>query len=285
MSVRSVIGECYLTLVCRVLRRRLGSWFVDRFIYGPKLFPHSVAREAIRAGCRMNLDLHEQVSRMIYFLGSHEPAETALVQRILQPDWVVIDVGAQIGFYTLLVAHMLDPDRGRVYSIEADPGTYLRLRQHILTNKLHHVTATNRAIGEASGTVALYPGPNHNTGLSSIFDRGRGVAPVSVRQITLDQLVQEYGLRRCDLIKIDVEGAEAAVIQGGLETLRRFKPRLLLELNASMLERAGTCPSAIAEALSGLGYTLYDVDHMQREVTEECLVSTEFMNVYAECPA
>lgn len=285
MTVRSFIGECYLTVVCRVLRRRLGSPFVDRFIYGPGLFPQSVAREAVRAGCRMQLDLHEQVSRMIYFLGSHEPMETALVERILQPDWVVIDIGAQIGFYTLLVAHKLDPSEGHVYSVEADPRTYQRLRYHVMTNELHHVTVTNRAIGETSGMVDFFPGPSHNTGLSTVLDRGCGAVPTTVSQITLDELVHEYELRKCDLIKIDVEGAEAAVVNGGLETLRRFRPRLLLEFNAAMLERAGSSPTDLATTLQQLGYKLYDLGCTDEPLTLDRIGSTEFMNVYAECPA
>ena len=115
---------------------------VDRFIYGPGLFPHTVEREAVRFGCRMRLDLHEQVARMIYFLGSHEPKETALIERILKPDWVVIDIGAQIGFYTILAAGKLDSKTGRVYSVEANPVTYQRLQHHVTTNELHHVTVT-----------------------------------------------------------------------------------------------------------------------------------------------
>lgn len=285
MSLRSFIGQCYLTAVCRVLRRRLGSPLVDRFIYGPELFPCPAEREVVRVGCRMRLDLHEQVSRMIYFLGSHEPTETALVERILQPDWVVIDLGAQIGFYTLLVARKLDPSLGRVYSVEANPGTYQRLRYHVMINELHHVTVINRAIGETSGPVDLFPGPGHNTGLSSVLDRGCGVVPVTVSQITLDELVYKYGLRRCDLIKIDVEGAEAAVVNGGLETLRRFRPRLLVELNAPMLERAGSSPTDLAKTLHRLGYELYDPGCTDEPLTLDRIASTEFMNVYAECPA
>jgi len=285
MNVRSKIGEWYLTIVCRVLHRRLGSRLVDRFIYGPGLFPQSVTREAVRAGCRMQLDLHEQVSRMIYFLGTHEPNETALVERILQPDWVVIDIGAQIGFYTLLIAHKLDPSMGRVYSVEANPRTYQRLRYHVMTNELHHVTVMNRAIGEESGTVDLYPGPDHNTGLSSVHERKRGIVPVTVSQITLDELVHKYGLRRCDLIKIDVEGAEGGVLRGGRRTLERFKPRLLIELNKPMLERSGTSPATLAVSLSDLGYKFYDVANGRCEIGMDAIAATEFMNVYAECPA
>jgi len=285
MSLRSFVGECYLTVMCRWLHRSLGSPLVDRFIYGPDWFPVAVDREAVRAGCRMRLDLHELVSRLIYFLGSHEPAETALIERILGPDWVVIDVGAQIGFYTLLVAGRLDPGRGRVYSVEANPSTYERLRDHVTTNGLYHVRVINLAIGETSGMIDLYPGPSYNTGLSSVLNRGCGVGPVTVRQVTLDELVLKQGLQRCDLIKIDVEGAEAAVINGGMETLRRFRPRLLVEFNASMLNRAGSSPSDLAGTLQGLGYALYDPRCTDEPLTLDRVRSTEFMNVYAECSA
>jgi len=284
MNVRSWIGEWYLTFVCRVLHRRLGSRLVDRFIYGPGLFPQSVTREAVRAGCRMRLDLREQVSRMIYFLGTHEPNETALIEQMLQPDWVVIDVGAQIGFYTLLVARKLDPSMGRVYSVEANPGTYQRLRFHVMTNELHHVTVMNRAMGESAETIDLYPGHDYNSALSSVFERERGVVPVTVSQITLDDLVHKYGLRRCDLVKIDVEGAEGAVIRGGLKTLERFRPRLLIELNRPMLARADTSPQTVAEMLAEFGYKLYDVDDGRREIGGDRLASIDFINVYAECP-
>ena len=146
--LRSTAGTLYLHLVCGLLHRRLGSPWVDRFIYGAGLFPRSHLRETTRFGYRMQLDLHDQIGRMIYFLGSHEPLETERVRDLIRPDWVVMIVGAQIGFYTLLAARRIDPQQGHVYAIEPNPSALDHLRHHVWLNDVPHVTVVPEAVGD-----------------------------------------------------------------------------------------------------------------------------------------
>jgi len=276
-------GELYLNLVCRVLRRRLGSPWVDRFIYGPGLFPSHVVREVNRFGYRMRVDLHDQIGRMIYFLGSHEPDESDRVRAMIQPDWVVVDVGAQIGFYTLMSASRIDPHRGHVYALEPNPKSLEKLRYHVQINDLSHVTVIPKAVAAERGTATFYPGPEHNTGLASRFDRGYDATPITVEQTTIDDLAAEHGWTRLDLLKVDAEGCETAVIAGAANTLERFKPVLLMELNEPMLTRAETSGVALVQRLRELGYSLREFDNDERELSDDDIRSSEFLNVVAMC--
>jgi len=279
--VRTRIGEIYLGVMCRLLRCRPGSRWIDPYIYGSGLFPRSVVREVTRFGYRMRLDLHDQIGRMIYFLGSHEPAESQYVASLIRPDWVVVDVGAQIGYYTLMAARNVDAQRGHVYAIEPNPSSLEELRYHVWANDLPHVTIIPNAVGRADGAAEFYPGPAHNTGLASRFDRGYDNPPVRVEQTSIDQLAEKYGWWRLDFLKVDAEGCEAAVLAGASETIARFKPLLLLELNEHMLRLAGSSFADVVRRLRALGYSIREsgVDH--RELTDEQICARRFLNVFA----
>jgi FkbM family methyltransferase len=229
----------------------------------------------------MQLDLHDQIGRMIYFLGSHEPLETERVRDLIRPDWVVMIVGAQIGFYTLLAARRIDPQRGHVYAIEPNPSALDHLRHHVWLNDVPHVTVVPKAVGDRGETIHFYPGPSHNTGLASTFDRGFDTPAVLVEQTTIDHLADEFDLDRLDFMKVDAEGCEAAVLEGASRTLRRFHPTLLLELNDRMLRRAGASSRKIVTALQDLGYRLFESTGDDTELSLDAVTRCAFLNVLA----
>jgi FkbM family methyltransferase len=282
MNVRSIVGEFYLRFVCRFLKSPLRSRLVARWLYGPGLFPTNKVRYAMRGGMWMKLDLHDQVSRMIYFLGSHEPEETEFLKRIIQPDWVVIDVGAHIGYYTLLVARFIDRKLGHVYAFEPNPATFEVLRHHIKINNLAHVTVLNVALGASTGQIELFLGPSRNTGMASMFSRESGQEKVCTPITTLDRFVNTNNLKSIDLIKMDVEGAEVEVLEGARNVLGSYVPRLVLEVNAITLARSGHRPRDLVLLLRDYGYTLFRIDRPGAEITLNEIEASEFANVYCE---
>lgn len=230
----------------------------------------------------MALDLHDQVSRMIYFLGSHEPEETKFIKSVVQPDWVVFDVGAHIGFYTLLIAGIVDSSIGHVYAFEPNPGVFDILKRHIEINKLGHVTAVNIALGASIGQIEFFLGPSNNTGMASVLPRDSGKRNIVTSITTLDTFVSANNLRRLDFIKIDVEGAEVDVLEGARNAIKSYLPRLMLEVNAIMLARSGRDARNLVLFLRDFGYALFRTDRLGAEITLKEIESHEFVNLYCE---
>ncbi|MHC4543150.1 MAG: FkbM family methyltransferase [Planctomycetota bacterium] len=230
----------------------------------------------------MRLDLHDQISRMIYFLGSHESEETQFIKRIIQPDWVVVDIGAHIGYYTLLAARIIDRKLGHVYAFEPNPGTFEILTHHIKINDLAHVTAHNMALGASVGQIEFFLGPSRNTGMASMFPRKIGHGKVATQITTLDRFVDTNNLRCIDLIKMDVEGAEVEVLEGARNVLASYLPRLVLEVNSVMLTRSGHRPQDLVLLLRDYGYALFRMDRSGAEISLNEIEGAEFVNVYCE---
>lgn len=153
-------------------------------------------------------------------LGSYEPEQTALFVRHLRPGGTFLDVGAHVGFYTLLGSRLVGSDGG-VWAFEPDPTNAHHLREHVRINRLANVHVEEAAVAAEEGSARFGGGSGSGTG--RLTDAGK----VSVRTVTLDDVCERHG-RDPSAIKIDVEGAETAVIEGGTRTIRRARPVIFL---------------------------------------------------------
>jgi len=125
---------------------------------------------------------------------------------------VFVDVGAHVGKYTVKVARQM-ADKGRVVSIEPDPGNFSALKTNIELNKLTNVHAFNVACWNKSEELSLYQSPSGSTVISSVKEKVSNHF-VKVKGVKLDDILENLGIDDVNLIKIDVEGAEEEVIQG-----------------------------------------------------------------------
>lgn len=184
-----------------------------------------------------------------------------LLAPLISDDAVVFDVGAHAGQYTKLFAHLAR--HGRVYAIE--PQSYARriLRTAIRFNRLRNVEILPIALGAAPGTATLTipvkASGSYGFGLAHLgpHTRSGGAETESVAVTTLDALATTLGLTRLDFIKADIEGWEQAMLEGGRATLARFRPVLLIEVNAEHLARAGGSVAALWRLLTELRYRAY----------------------------
>ena len=232
--------------VFRPLRFPGKARLLERFV------PGKGERFANIFGSNMRLDLSDHGQRWIYF-GTFERAETRLVKAWLRPGMTVVDVGANVGYYTLLAASCVGT-AGRVFAVEPSPYAHNLLCEVVARNALAQVVTLQAALGSAAGEGVLYSPPAGNHSPSMVpSDRQRGTM-VPVR--TLDACLLSWGVDQVDLLKIDVEGFELQVLAGALDSLRAGRIcALLCELNDWWLRRAGGSAEELYRFLESSGFS------------------------------
>lgn len=213
----------------------------------------------VEPGVRMLLPGNDLVSRIILETGSWEPASWLAIQQHLGRGATFVDVGAHMGYFSLKAATAVGPT-GRVIAIEPHPEMARTLRDNIQASGATVVTVEPSACSDSVSTLELFSAPESNSGCSSLSrinaSQNGGVgASYIVPTCPLDTIIKESNISRVDVVKIDVEGAEFQVLQGAQETLARFRPVLLVELDDRLLKSMGTSVVEIIGFLRGHGYS------------------------------
>lgn len=156
------------------------------------------------------------ISAFIGRFGYYEIGTTRIFERILKPGQTVVDVGANIGWFTLLAASLVGP-KGKVYAFEPEPLSFSLLEKSIRRNSYGQVLTSQVAVSARLGLATLHLSPNDNMGLQSTSrDFGAGAMPV--QSVSLDEALPDS---KIDLLKADVEGGEPAVFDGAKGLLRK----------------------------------------------------------------
>lgn len=196
------------------------------------------------------------VSNQIYWRGwtGYEPETAPLFFRAATRARVTMDVGAYVGFYTLLAAHA-NPC-GQVYAFEPLPQPFERLCRNVSLNRLSNVHCVNSAAGDVDDVAELFYAATTmptNSSLSAQFVQGAPqVCSRRVPIIRLDSFVQANGIDCVDLMKVDTESTEPSVLRGAIEALRRHHPMIFCEV----LPGCGT-EAPLEQILRPLGYRYY----------------------------
>ena len=203
------------------------------------------------------------MSRRLREEGTWEPYESSLVLDLLQPGDIFVDVGANIGYFSLLAASVVG-EEGAVFAFEPDPDNYRLLVANAELNGMAHcITAVEAALSDVSGEGQLYLSLD-NLGDHQVFV---GDDPRDSLSITLCQGSAYLAgrLERLDLVKVDTQGAEYQVIAGLMPLLANLasKPKLIIELTPHALRQAGASGRALIELLATLGQPMWIIDHTQ----------------------
>jgi FkbM family methyltransferase len=247
----------YATLLRNVARS--GPQFRGKQRLLNLLCPRDSARQFDVFGFSMALDLRESIQRDV-FLERYELKETALVRRVLQPGMTIIDVGANVGYYTALASSIVGA-HGTVLAFEPSPYAYSRLMEWIHRNGVRQATAFNIGLGGYDGTLDLYVPPesygNHDPSVVEYCSR---MDRINVPLRRLESVLDELNCRRVDFMKVDVEGYEPNVFRGCEEFLRAGNVRYLLcEFNDVLLKMAGSSASELERYLRELGFRVIEV--------------------------
>jgi len=201
-------------------------------------------------GCPMQLDLQSEKD---YWLGTYEPDLQAALERFIQPGMVVYDVGANIGYISLLLARRVGPG-GQVYAFEALPANQARLRANLaLGDPEGRVTLVPAAVVETSRPVKFLIGPSGGMGKaegSAGRDEYGYPETVEVEGLSLDDFVYQSGNSPPQAVKLDIEGGEVLALPGTRRLLTEARPLVLMELHGPEAARAAW------EVLRAAGYRL-----------------------------
>jgi FkbM family methyltransferase len=227
--------------------------------------PFVAALPGSTSGLRFECDLRNALAREVFFAGTYEPQETALVASLLGPGATFVDVGSHWGYFSLRASDRVGP-AGRVVAIEADPRIFAVLERSRDLNPRAPITAIHAAAAGEPGELELdgFDEAQPNWGVSrvvsgSIATRG---PRFRVRAARLDDLLDDLGVGVVDLVKMDIEGAEASALRGMRRGLAegRYR-RVLLELHPEALAAQGCDAADLVAALVEAGHRVWTIDH------------------------
>ena len=183
----------------------------------------------MRGGYEMRLRPgSDPYERTMFVTGVYEPATLALLDDTLRPGDTMVDVGANLGLMALHAAGLVGSN-GKVIAIEAHPAYYKRLSANVARNGLINIEAINAAAGATPGHATIIDVPSVNIGRSSLIDPGSTGREAGVARVdTLDAMLAGA---KPSFIKIDVEGFESQVLQGGKRVLNEARPIICMEVN------------------------------------------------------
>lgn len=215
-------------------------------------------------GATMALHLPDLIQENILLSGYWEPAISSYIANALKPGDVFIDIGANVGYYSLLASHLVQ-NNGLVYSFEASPSIFTQLTENLAINAAHNVRAQQIAIGNRAEEVWIWSAPQGNIGHSTIManvaENDGHSREARIECAPLNQLIDPRHLLSARLVKIDTEGAERLVIEGISAQLGDFsnETEWLVELSPAYLENGKSDSDWIFEAFANAGYAAFKV--------------------------
>ena len=248
-------ADWYNPDLCVQLRRCLWEHFAERDGEETVILPWHL-------GTRLCMHLNNDLSRQIFIAGCTEPNEFTFVDRFLTPGMTFVDVGANEGVYSIFAARRVGPN-GLVWAFEPSERELARLRRNMEYNALN-LRIFAAGLSDSGRHADLNVAESRYAGLNTMgkipYEGVHIARTETVQLLRLDDVVSNDALSRLDLIKIDIEGGELAMLRGAVETLRRYRPVVIFELLRPALASQNASPEEVIEFLQMQGYALYQFD-------------------------
>lgn len=214
-----------------------------------------------RGDAKFRCFLREHMGGQIFFRGSYSSGQLPILERHLNERSVFLDLGANQGEFSIAAARIAK--HGKVIAFEPVAEYRERLLENVRLNQFTNIVAVPVALGDSEGSVPIYDveqeffDGTRNEGVTSLFaaeGRNRPREYVKVRR--LDDVLNEMGVSRVDVMKLDIEGAEWAALRGATTTIQQCRPILILEIGRETCRAAGYEAESFAAWIQGLGYRL-----------------------------
>lgn len=200
------------------------------------------------------------------FGGSYEPMVTDLVKREIKENNIVLDLGANIGYYTLLFSKLVG-DKGKVFAFEPDPENFALLKKNVDMNEIKNVVSEQKACSKKTGKTFLYR--DQSPGRHTIYNRPDGTKYVQVEVTSLDDYFKNFK-KNIDFIKMDIQGSEGAVFQGMSSILKKNqKIKMVIEFSPWRLKMFDFDPKEFLETVISHGFKIYNINEKLHKIQED----------------
>lgn len=231
---------------------RSAAYVVNRFILRrPRLLA-----KADHFDLRLRVRTDDVIGRHIYKYGAHEPETTDFLKRTLevQEGDVILDVGANIGWYSLVLDRIAGATRADIYAFEPDPENYALLGENRALNAAQHVHPVPLGVSDTAGSFELHLFGGSNRGRHSMLPIHEG-GTIEIRTTTLDEFWEQekLGDRVPRFLKMDIEGHELSALRGAENVLARC-PMVMLEYSPRYMSAAGIEPAGLLDFMTAHGY-------------------------------
>ena len=207
-----------------------------------------------RGGLTWGLHLENYLDREIFLHGEFESRTTELVREFVKPGMNVLDVGANFGYFTLILARLVGPT-GRVFAFEPTRAYRERLLWHLKQNDVtDRVVVLDYGLSDKDETRVIHIGDSSATLHPAADEAAKGSETIRLRP--LDRVADELALPRIDLVKVDIDGHEPFFLAGAKEFLAARRPALVMEFSQNNLATFGSDVVALKDQLERLGYEL-----------------------------
>lgn len=178
-------------------------------------------------GGKIFLNLNESKNMILRAYNKYETDKVNLFKKLIKPGATIIDIGSNKGYFTFIAAKLLK-NNGKVFSFEPDPTNCHWIRKSISENKYSNIILIPVGIYNTNSKTTFYKGDK--SGHHSL-KKDRGLGNITINTKTIDSLLEEENIQRVDIIKIDVEGSEVEVLEGGKNTLNNHAPIIILDIH------------------------------------------------------
>ena len=268
MNFKRIVIPAYLKCIKYFSRgHNLGKYSIIRKIV-KKTESMLKSDFTIVQGNKMFLDKWDSLDLSIN--GVYNEFDTKLIKEQVKSGYRVIDLGANIGYHSLLFAKLVG-ESGSVYSFEPEPKNFELLKKNIIVNKFQNIISEPHAISNTNSNCNLYVG-RFSSGGNLICEPRKPERfekkPIIIQTIILDDYFSEIDLvDKIDFIKIDIEGSELKALQGMSKILKENKNlKIFIEFSRRALEYAGSDPRELLNLLENEGFTIYYVDDIKNKI-------------------
>lgn len=241
-------------------------------------------KKKLPEGFYMLLTPSEHIQQQLFWYGYYEKALGDLIKKILQPGDVFLDIGANIGYFSLLAANK-EPT-SKIISFEPVECLFQKLEKNISINNIGNITALHVAIGEINAERELFISTPDNLGMSSFQEpENYSGKKEKVRVISIDHWFKKAKLSRVDLVKLDIEGSELAALRGMQEVLQNFRPVVIAEINPGTLALFNLTPADIFDYLNKLDFIAYlitETGKLEQVKQNEVMQTVNVLFIYRE---